>query len=416
MNKLLTIVLLIGATVANIAHAAPLLNGISIHSELGADQFIAALYTKELSTDAKSILIANEEKQIQVRVLADNLFSRQFKRMWIEGMAINASSTELEKQSKNMAAFSNMLKINLIKGDIFAIQREADGVKVSLNGAPLGEIDDPSFFDLLLRTWIGPVPLSSRFRENLLKAGDISDDLRSTFNATVPSDDRIAAVAANVASRNAPEKATASNERSRSSSNSSTRVTAEKPQVANIGPKIEAPSIGAPNIPAPPGSTVTEAVVPQKSESSEHNATPKPTPKPQKTQAQVAKADNTAKRPSNPANEVVESSDDEVFTAESLLAQQLYIARLKKWTYQYLEYPATSLSRGEQGEVRLNVTIDRKGIPTDVEVVEASEYARLTRAATKAVKKANPFPAMPDAVKGDTFTFTLPILFVISEK
>jgi len=178
------------------AQANTSLNGIAVHSELGQDSFIGALYTSTPSTNSREILISQQPKQIQVRILADRISARRFKRMWIEGMAINSSTTELQQQSKNMAAFSNMLKVSMKGGDIFAVQRSETSVNVIINGSPLGEIEDTQFFDLLLRAWIGPVPLSSQFRNDLLSGGDFSPTLQQLFNDTRPSDERIEAVAA----------------------------------------------------------------------------------------------------------------------------------------------------------------------------------------------------------------------------
>src|SRR5690606_16530248 len=54
----------------------------------------------------------------------------------------------------------------------------------------LGELTDPLFFDLLLRTWVGPVPLSSDFKAALLVAGNIGTEPFQRFLALTPPEER----------------------------------------------------------------------------------------------------------------------------------------------------------------------------------------------------------------------------------
>lgn len=152
--------------------AAPRLNGMAVHVQLGEEQFIAALYADTLSTESRDLLLKDEDKAIELRVLTDNLFARRFQRMWIEGIAINAGATEMERHAQNLASFSNALKFKMTKGDILRIERltAEKSTKVYLNRQLIETLPNAQFFDLLLRTWLGPVPLSSQFKEALLPA------------------------------------------------------------------------------------------------------------------------------------------------------------------------------------------------------------------------------------------------------
>lgn len=392
------LIFLVLAAASTLINAAPVLNGLAVHSELGKEQFIAGLSVTTLSNSSRDILIVNEPKQIQVRVLIDRLSSRRFKRMWIEGMAINASSSELSEHAKHMAKFSNMLKMKLSAGDIFTIDRGSDQVNVYLNGVKLGDVPDVAFFDLLLRTWIGPVPLSSQFRDNLLVAGDIDNALLSRFDATFPSEDRIAEVEANVTNQEKSEPQVAAIvETPEPAIDATIAAPALGAGAIATAPKVAAPEVAAPGLPA---STTTK---PKPTPPPVAAATPKPTPKPTAAPQQQALLDADA----------LEEEEDLDFTAESLLEQQLYIAKLKRYSYNYLSYPRRALDRGWEGNVRLNITIDRTGKVLEVVVVEESEYKTLTKEAVNAANKASPFPAMPDGLRGETFAFTLPVVFKI---
>ena len=397
-HSLHLIAIIIALLYAKLAVSDPLLNGISVHSEFGNEQFVGGLFTSTLSSSAKDVLLSDEEKRIQVRVTSEQpLRSRRFKKMWIEGMAINASPNELSSQSNNMAKFSNMLKVKLLKGDIFTIDRSSELVTVSINGATLGTIDDPKFFDLLLRTWIGPVPLSSEFRRELLVEGNVDADLLARFESTRPDDERIAAITSALAEANAAAPAA--------------RPPRVVPQIAQPEPvartpepeqasEPDVPQIAAPAIQAP----VAEA-------------TPAPAPTP--TPAEVAQATPVPVKNTTTAllsDSIFDEEDEEEFTAEALLTQQLYTRKLKSWSQKKLRYPADAVRKDHEGSVRLQVTIARNGKVNNIEVLKDSPYRSLNKEARRAVKDASPFPRMPDAIKGDSFTFTLPVVFKLLDR
>lgn len=380
---------------AHFSFAQTALNGVSLHKELGKEQFIAGLYSETLSSSRNDILIANTEKEMQIRILADSLSSRAFKKMWIEGLAINASSKELTLQSQNMADFSNLLRIKLLRGDIFSIKRSSKEVTLTINGAKLGKIDDPKFFDLLLRAWIGPVPLSTDFRSGLLAEGNLDPALAARYQTTQPNAARIAAITAGL---NALAAATASKAAALAKAESTPEVKTTKT------PKSKPTKKPAPKV-----------------------ATPKPTKKPTPTPKPKLIALNTPPEApelllGSPSSQLLDSSifdlsdDDVQYTAESLLSQQLYIAKLKKWSQRFIKYPALAFKRNQQGNVRLNVSIDRDGKVSGVEVLESARYSSLTKEAKSAINRASPFPRIPADLPGDQFTFSIPIVFMIVDE
>ncbi len=371
--------------------ADPLLNGVATHAELGKDQFIAGLFVSTLSSVPNAILASQEEKRLQVRVLAEQLSSRRFRRMWIEGMAINSSPAELERNADNLAKLSNMLKIKMIAGDIFTVDRTFEQIRVSINGTTLGEIDDPRFFDLLLRTWIGPVPLSSDFRADLLSEGSIKPGPLSLFESTRPSDARIAAIEQAVAARAAAEE-TAQQEPGEGSDTVAALTPAQG--LAGSGATAEAPKV---DIAAPKIETASPTPKPR----------PTPTPKPVIALApQEEELDES----------IFEDDDGDVFTAESLLKEQLYYSQLAKYTNRFLRYPQRAWDRGREGNIRLRVTIDRKGKVVDTEFLEEAKYSSLNKEARNAVGRASPYPSMPEDIDGDEYSFTFRIAFRISNQ
>src|SRR5690606_17577956 len=125
---------------------------------------------------------------------------------------------------------------------VFALN-PGQGVDISLNNVLLGTISDEKFFPMLLRTWIGSVPLSSTYRENLLKVGDISADLRARYDAINFSSTRATQVAA--WTKPEPEPVTVAS--SSSSARSSTPATPAPVIEAPIA-RIELPALEQPTI------------------------------------------------------------------------------------------------------------------------------------------------------------------------
>lgn len=364
--------------------AKPELNGLAVHSELGQEQFIAAVYSETKATDARTLILSAENKAMEIRILADTLYARRFTRMWIEGIAINSGSRDLERHAQDLADFSNMMRIKLRAGDILRMDRDKiSGTLININGFPLGTIKDPEFFDLLLRTWLGPVPLSTDFKQALLVGGAVPASLLQRFNSIQPTDERIAAIGAGL--KSSEETKAPTEVAVVSSSSKSSNAAVEQPVVIQTS---SAKSVKA---------TTT------KSSSS-------------KPPIEVATAPTTGGITNEDdlfGDESIfdDEGTDYAFTAEALLSEQLYISKLTKWTGGFVKYPKFAVRNEQEGTVRLTVTLARDGKVKDVQYLEKSQYEQLNRAANKAVTSASPYPAVPEEIKGATFVFTVPVVF-----
>lgn len=381
------LLLLMVLNIAGNVQAAPRLNGMALHVQLSEEQFIAALYSDTLSSDARDLMLKDEDKAMELRILADNLFARRFQRMWIEGIAINAGTAEMEKNAEHLASFSNSLKIRMIRGDILRIERLTAGnvTNVHLNNQLIDTIPDARFFDLLLRTWLGPVPLSSNFKDALLAAGNVDAELASRFSQITPSSARVAEVSA----LSQPKPATEP---------SATRLDSSSGPVVATTP----PTAGT-TAPTPTDSAPAEPT--DESLANNTSQPTQPTPEPEQLVTEANLFENEA------IFEDEEDNEAYSFTAENLLSEQIYIAKLTKWTGNFVTYPRGALRNQQQGTVRLTVTLARDGRVKDVQILEKSEYDTLNKAATRAVKSASPYPAVPDAITGEQFLFTVPVVF-----
>lgn len=353
--------------------AEPVLNGMATHIDLGKEQFIGALYASTLSDNADKLLSTNQAMRMELKIVApEGVTTRRFSRWWIEGMAINNAPSLLTEQADNMVKFDGLFKGRFVTNDTISFSYEpGKGVNIAINDALLGNISGDKFFGMLLRTWIGKVPLSSDYKDDILKAGNVNAALKARFDKIKPTKERSNEVAgwsklkspAEVAAEKEKEAAAKSSS-SQSSSSESAKLAAQKAEQA----KAEAAKLAA-----------------QKA------ATPAP----------AAAANDDDEKPA--------------LTAQNLLARQFYVSDNLKRIYASVRYPKKALERGQTGSVRVAVTINRQGNIVSASVVQASEVESLNEAALEAVNKVAPYPAIPDAITGSTFEFTAPIKFVLQK-
>ncbi|KUJ82638.1 energy transducer TonB [Microbulbifer flavimaris] len=372
------------------AQAAPLLNGLALEQQFNKDRYIAAVYSDTLADSASVLLDNNTTRKLEVRVIADGLSARRFRNQWMEGIAINNSGDVLSGQAENMVTFANLFKGRLYKGDQLSVAFNGNSglTTVSLNGVELGRIADRNFFNTLLRAWVGPVPPSTDFRDGLLASGDVDSSLLGSYELLEPSQERIAEATSMAEARSeveapAPEPS--------------------KPAVA-AAPAVDKPAPSKPKLDA--------AIPPPSLASTGNTATPAASkPAPSKPAPSTPVAQRTPQPQRAPAEPEYEEEEEAPLTADMILARQIYHSMLLRHTYKFIRYPKRAQERGQEGSVRLNVSIDGQGRIRDVQPVQESRYASLNREAREAVERAGPYPAAPPQLVKDTYQFTVPITF-----
>jgi len=392
--------LLLGLILAANVSAAPKLNGLSMHQELGNEQFIGALYSEALSNDPDSLINASLPARMELKVVAPGgLTTRRFSRMWIEGMAINNNNDLLTAQADNMVKFDGLFKGTLAQNDhvVFSLT-PGSGVDISVNKVLLGNIPDDRFFGMLLRTWIGRVPLSSGYRADLLKMGDVPGALLSRYESISFDPARVAVISA----WNKPKPAETEVAAAPRSEPARTRPEPAQPAAR---PTVEAPAVAVPRVELPPLQTeTTTAAAPAAAEpvaSTPASSQPAAEPAPAAREVAVVQ----------PAAAVEEEDDAPVLTAQSLLARQFYVSDVLRKIRSKVTYPRISQERGQEGSMRIAVTLDRNGNILEMAWLEESRHDRLNKEAWEAVRRAAPFPPMPDSLPGHSFELTAPISF-----
>lgn len=362
LSRILTSVTLLISS--HLAYAEPMLNGVGVHQELGQEVFIGALYAESLSNNADTLISTNQPARMELKIAStDGLTTRRFSRMWIEGMAINSKADVLTAQADNMVKFDGLFKGRFSKDDHIVFVNTPDrGVNIIVNGVVLGNIRDNLFFSMLLSTWIGKVPLSSDYRDSLLKVGDVNATLRTRFDGIKPSSARIAEINSWTGAQIA-----AAAKSSSSSKAASSAPTTEKP-VAVVAA---------------------------------------PTAKPVATPAPVTAAPTV--------DDDDDDDDDSALTAQSLLARQFYVSDAIKKIRSKTKYPQRALDRSQAGNVRVGIIIDRQGNIISTNILENSKFELLNKAAIDAIKRSSPFPALPAEIAGARFEFSVPMRWTLPE-
>ena len=70
-------------------------------------------------------------------------------------------------------------------------------------------------------------------------------------------------------------------------------------------------------------------------------------------------------------------------------------------------YPSSARKRGQEGIVRVSLTLDGNGVLLDTQILEESKFSLLNDATLRAVKKASPFPPLPQGMDHLEISFTM---------
>lgn len=88
-----------------------------------------------------------------------------------------------------------------------------------------------------------------------------------------------------------------------------------------------------------------------------------------------------------------------------------YSSLLANAIAKYKQYPKIAQMRGWQGTVIADLEIDSKGSVTSAKIKKSSTYEVLDNEALEMIRKASPFPAPPESLRGKNFNVLVPISF-----
>jgi periplasmic protein TonB len=92
-------------------------------------------------------------------------------------------------------------------------------------------------------------------------------------------------------------------------------------------------------------------------------------------------------------------------------ARNLYGGQLAREIAKHKQYPKIAQLRGWQGVTQIDLHLDGDGNVLSSKIDTSSGYDALDKQALEMVKKASPFPAPPDALRGRSFNILVPVSF-----
>jgi periplasmic protein TonB len=88
-----------------------------------------------------------------------------------------------------------------------------------------------------------------------------------------------------------------------------------------------------------------------------------------------------------------------------------YSSLLANAIAKFKQYPKIAQMRGWQGTVIADLEIDSKGTVISIKIKKSSTYEVLDNEALEMIRKASPFPAPPESLRGKNFNVLVPISF-----
>ena len=373
--------------------------GIGMYQELRNDIYIGALFGPQSVTSVEQLKDDNVAKRMSLRFVSD-YSNRKLARHWKERMAMNNPRNQWQPLTREIVGFSKLFKRSLVPGDEINIDHVPGvGTQVYLNGTLFVTFNKSGFVDVLLNVWLGNIPPTKAFKTSI--RGQDAAQTKSTYiaqySAFEPVKGRFDAdlkPPTPVRVATAPPKA---------------QPPAEKPKVTRVAKKEPAkkPPTVAQNKPATPPPANTQPK--NDGQGSEVAAKPAPkvvdnTPKPETKKPPVQKP-----APKKVAKVEPPPVEEDFFDADLITGS--YTRDLINSIREHQEYPRKALIKKQEGDVTAKVTIAADGSIVNVEITERSGSRILDKAASRIIKKAAPFQAIPNELKQNEFVFDVPMSF-----
>lgn len=147
------------------------LNGYGVHSSWGEQLYVAALYTKK-AEKRDQMLLANDDPIAMIfYFVQDDISAQMLIQLFTESIIVNNGgwgNAKLDK--KRIMELQSALEDPIHAGDVLAFHYSpTTGILLLLNGKELYHWSyAKSFFNMLLRMWIGQYPPSRAFKQGIL--------------------------------------------------------------------------------------------------------------------------------------------------------------------------------------------------------------------------------------------------------
>ena len=402
------------------AQASSVRNGTAAYTDLGSEVFLGSLYVESPEKNAGVLIESTQDKVLEVSVMND-ISKRRWVNMWMQSIAINSPRTEFEKHAETLVDLFQVFKTGLKKGDVFKIStKPGKGVEITLDSVVILKSNDESLFNLFARAWIGAVPPSREFKDQLLGLTD-SSFLASRVESISPSDARTATIKEWLMTAEQKKE----QERLAQEKLEQERLAEEKKQKELEARKLaEQKALEEAELAAVTAEAETAELAERTEEVALTDSESETTENEQVASDEIATVDDeveTITSTNDPVEEesagveevaqVEEEEEDFTISVESILAQQEYTNYIIQSIYKRISYPKSAARRGQEGTTRISLTVSRDGKLVNTDVQEESGVSSLDREAIKAISRAAPFDAFPEVIRDESQQFIIPISF-----
>ncbi len=398
--------------------------GISIHQEQRNDIYVGALFAPENVTNTNQILDSATSKRMSLKFIT-KYSNRKMARLWKQRIAMNNPKSDWQPMTKEIVQFARIFKRAMLAGDELNIDFEpVSGTSIYLNKTLFLTIPNLDFYKLLLNVWLGSIPPTKDFKVGITgnNKGPLNEQLITQYNNIQPKIGRFDADKAEIIK---PETTVAKTEEfkpatkavpKKNSNNQKKNVVAKaKPttekkkrtveklttdlqlpdsKIAKIQPKLVLDEL----IKTKPIPISKQNKKPASNKATNRKPKKKPVQKTPVSGTKVAKLD---------------IPEEEFFDAD--LISGSYSRELINNIRAVQSYPKKALIKGIQGEVTVLVKIDKNGELLENKIIQRSGSRLLDRAVLKMVRKAEPFPQIPNELKMNEFEFEVPLSFTLTE-
>lgn len=156
---------------AQLRAAELVLNGSASYYHLTREYYVAGLYLPAPQQNPDAILSPDTAKRMQLVVSTERWSPRKWAQQWQNNISINNDNLSADAQVQQaLMAFTQFPRDDLRRHDEITIEYQpGSNTRVLLNREQVIESRGVELFNYLLNTWIGKLPPSREFRQNILQ-------------------------------------------------------------------------------------------------------------------------------------------------------------------------------------------------------------------------------------------------------
>ena len=144
------------------------LNGAGLREKFMIDLYVGGLYLTNKSSDAASIISADEPMALRLLIVSSRITSENMTEATLEGFQ-HSLGNKLAAMQPRIDQFMLSFKEPIKEGDVFEmLYLPGSGVVISKNGKPLNTVEGADFKAALFGIWLGNEPAQKSLKQEML--------------------------------------------------------------------------------------------------------------------------------------------------------------------------------------------------------------------------------------------------------